>query len=34
MVKVNKITLSGNDDKRKQTLDFEKAFPYGTNKKI
>ena len=28
---VNKITLSGNDDKRLQTFDRVTRYPYGTN---
>ena len=28
---VNKITLSGNDDKRIQTFDRVTTYPYGTN---
>ena len=28
---INKISLSGNDDKRLQTFDKIRAYPYGTN---
>ena len=28
---INKITLSSNDDKRLQTFDRIKTYPYGTN---
>ena len=28
---INKITLSSNDDKRLQTFDKIKTYPYGTN---
>ena len=28
---INKIALSANDDKRLQTIDGIKTFPYGTN---
>ena len=28
---VNKIALSGNDDKRLQTIDRVTTYPYGTN---
>ena len=30
-VEVNKIALSSNDDKRLQTFDRVKTYPYGTN---
>ena len=30
-VEVNKIALSGNDDKRIQTFDKVTTYPYGTN---
>ena len=30
-VEINKIALSGNDDKRLQTSDRIKTYPYGTN---
>ena len=29
--KVNKISLSSNDDKRLQTFDRTRTYPYGTN---
>ena len=29
--KVNKIVLSGNDDKRIQTFDGTETYPYGAN---
>ena len=28
---INKISLSGNDDKRLQTFDKVTTYPYGTN---
>ena len=31
---VNKIVLSSNDDKRLQTSDTIKTYPYGTNEMI
>ena len=29
--KINKISLSSNDDKRLQTFDKARTYPYGTN---
>ena len=30
-IKINKIALISNDDKRLQTSDMIKTYPYGTN---
>ena len=33
-VKVNKIALSANDDKRIQSIDSTETYSYGTNREI